>query len=62
MGGGHTQVFMPVDTLKMVDRDGFVGITLDRTSIISVQTPQIFAYADLKLAYREAALERIQRH
>lgn len=45
------------DTLKMVDRDGFVGITLDRTSIISVQTPQIFAYADLKLAYREAALE-----
>lgn len=45
------------DTLKMVDRDGFVGITLDRTSIISVQTPQIFGYADLKAAYREADLE-----
>lgn len=42
------------DTLKMIDRDGFVSHTLDRTSVIAVQTPQIFQFHKLKKAYQEA--------
>ncbi|MDD3268077.1 MAG: 2-C-methyl-D-erythritol 4-phosphate cytidylyltransferase [Syntrophomonadaceae bacterium] len=42
------------DTLKHVDRDGFVRQTLDRASIIAVQTPQIFKYAELCEAYANA--------
>ncbi|MEN6325572.1 MAG: 2-C-methyl-D-erythritol 4-phosphate cytidylyltransferase [Syntrophomonas sp.] len=42
------------DTLKHVDRDGFVRQTLDRESIIVVQTPQIFKYAELCEAYTNA--------
>lgn len=42
------------DTIKMVDRDSFVGQTLDRTSVVAVQTPQIFNYSELKRAYEFA--------
>lgn len=42
------------DTLKSIDRDGFVRQTLDRSTIISVQTPQIFNYAELFKAYENA--------
>lgn len=42
------------DTLKSVDRDGFVRQTLDRSSVYAIQTPQIFKYAELLTAYREA--------
>ncbi|MEN6350592.1 MAG: 2-C-methyl-D-erythritol 4-phosphate cytidylyltransferase [Syntrophomonas sp.] len=42
------------DTLKNVDRDGFVRQTLDRSSIIAVQTPQIFKYTELFQAYESA--------
>lgn len=48
------------DTLKMVDRDSFVGHTLDRTSVIAVQTPQIFRYDELKKAYQEAYHDNFQ--
>lgn len=44
------------DTIKMVDKDGFVSSTIDRSSIMAVQTPQIFAYAKLLKAY-ELALQ-----
>lgn len=44
------------DTLKMVDRDGFVGNTLDRSSTVFIQTPQVFRYSELYQAY-EMALE-----
>ena len=42
------------DTLKMVDRDNFVGQTLDRTGVVAVQTPQIFNYKELTRAYEFA--------
>lgn len=42
------------DTLKMVDRDNFVGQTLDRSSIVAVQTPQVFKYNELLRAYEYA--------
>ncbi|HOQ08600.1 MAG TPA: 2-C-methyl-D-erythritol 4-phosphate cytidylyltransferase [Syntrophomonadaceae bacterium] len=42
------------DTLKMVDRDSFVSHTLDRNSVVAVQTPQIFEFHELKKAYQEA--------
>lgn len=29
------------DTLKMVDQDGFVGNTLDRSRVVFIQTPQV---------------------
>jgi 2-C-methyl-D-erythritol 4-phosphate cytidylyltransferase len=42
------------DTLKRVDREGFVQQTLERNSIVAVQTPQVFKYAELVAAYRLA--------
>lgn len=48
------------DTLKMVDRDNFVGKTLDRSSIIMVQTPQVFRFAELYKAYEEANIENFR--
>jgi 2-C-methyl-D-erythritol 4-phosphate cytidylyltransferase len=46
------------DTLKMVDRDGFVRHTLDRESVFHILTPQIFKYDELLSAYRQAYEER----
>lgn len=42
---------MARDTLKMIDRDGFVGHTLDRSVVSLIQTPQIFQYQELVKAY-----------
>jgi 2-C-methyl-D-erythritol 4-phosphate cytidylyltransferase len=39
------------DTLKMVDRDGFVGHTMDRSVVAMIQTPQVFQYQELLKAY-----------
>ncbi len=40
-----------VDTVKRVDTDGMVEVTLDRASLVSVQTPQAFAAAALRAAH-----------
>lgn len=45
------------DTLKFVDRDDFVRQTLDRTTVVAIQTPQIFKYSELRSAYRLAQEE-----
>lgn len=45
------------NTVKVVDRDGFVSDTLDRNSVYAIQTPQIFKYKELLTAYREAQQE-----
>ena len=42
---------MARDTLKMIDRDEFVGHTLDRSVVSLIQTPQIFQYQELIRAY-----------
>lgn len=42
------------DTLKVVDRDGFVGHTLDRSIVTAIQTPQVFHYQELVQAYEHA--------
>lgn len=42
------------DTIKSVDRDGFVRQTLDRSSVVGIQTPQVFKFAELYSAYRLA--------
>jgi len=42
------------DTMKMVDRDGFVTMTLDRSSVVTIQTPQIFSFDELYQAYESA--------
>ena len=44
------------DTLKIVDRDGFVGNTLNRSTTVFIQTPQVFRFQELYQAY-EMALE-----
>jgi 2-C-methyl-D-erythritol 4-phosphate cytidylyltransferase/2-C-methyl-D-erythritol 2,4-cyclodiphosphate synthase len=43
------------DTVKSVDRQGFVDKTLDRKSLRTIQTPQGFAFATLLAAHRKAA-------
>ena len=44
------------DTLKIVDRDGFVGNTLNRSTTVFIQTPHVFRFQELYQAY-EMALE-----
>jgi 2-C-methyl-D-erythritol 4-phosphate cytidylyltransferase/2-C-methyl-D-erythritol 2,4-cyclodiphosphate synthase len=47
---------LPVtDTVKSVDRQGFVEATLDRKTLRTIQTPQGFAFAPLLDAHRKAA-------
>jgi len=48
------------DTIKSVDRDGFVRQTLDRSSVYAIQTPQIFKYMELRAAYEEAYKDNFQ--
>ncbi|MGI5920558.1 MAG: 2-C-methyl-D-erythritol 4-phosphate cytidylyltransferase [Syntrophomonadaceae bacterium] len=42
------------DTLKFIDRDDFVRQTIDRSSVVAIQTPQVFKYHELFTAYRQA--------
>ena len=42
------------DTVKEVDRDGFVKKTYNRQYVWLVQTPQVFRYEDLISAHKEA--------
>jgi 2-C-methyl-D-erythritol 4-phosphate cytidylyltransferase / 2-C-methyl-D-erythritol 2,4-cyclodiphosphate synthase len=47
---------LPVtDTVKTVDGSGQVVETLDRSRLVTVQTPQVFAFSDLLAAHRRAA-------
>lgn len=46
------------DTVKLGDRDGFVRQTLDRTAVYAIQTPQVFNYSELVIAYRAAREEQ----
>ena len=49
---------LPVtDTIKMIDPAGFVGATLDRSALRTVQTPQAFVYQPLLVAHRRATAE-----
>jgi 2-C-methyl-D-erythritol 4-phosphate cytidylyltransferase len=49
----------PVDTIKVVDRDGLVRGTPERASLRSAQTPQAFPRAVLDEAHRRAAAEGV---
>lgn len=44
----------PKDTLKLIDDNGFVDKTLNREQLVAVQTPQLFDYHKLLLAYQKA--------
>ncbi len=46
------------NTMKVIDENAFVIETLDRSTLISVQTPQIFNYAQLLQAYERAANDK----
>ncbi len=48
------------DTQKMVDRDGFVRQTLDRNGVFAIQTPQVFNYKELIMAYQKAYEEEFR--
>lgn len=45
------------DTIKVVDRHGRVGETLDRAQLRAIQTPQAFAFAPLLEAHRRGERE-----
>lgn len=49
---GAVTAAVPVkDTIKTADAQGFVERTLDRSTLWSIQTPQVFSYPLLKNAY-----------
>ena len=43
-----------VDTLKRVDEKNMVSTTVDRRSMVAIQTPQGFQYSVLRAAYQNA--------
>lgn len=47
------------DTIKVVDKDGFIVSTPDRSSLISIQTPQIFDFDIYKKACENAVKKGI---
>ncbi len=47
---------MAKDTVKIVDADGFVTATPDRSCVWNVQTPQCFDYTMIKAAYEELVM------
>lgn len=52
---GAAAVGVPVkDTIKVIDGDGFVIDTPDRSTLFAVQTPQIFDFKHYKLALEKA--------
>ena len=53
--GAAVPVLPVTDTVKVVDANGRVAKTLDRTSLRTIQTPQVFPFAQLLEAHRNAA-------
>jgi 2-C-methyl-D-erythritol 4-phosphate cytidylyltransferase/2-C-methyl-D-erythritol 2,4-cyclodiphosphate synthase len=53
--GAAVPVLPVTDTVKVVDAQGIVTTTLDRSTLRTIQTPQIFPYATLLDAHRKAA-------
>jgi 2-C-methyl-D-erythritol 4-phosphate cytidylyltransferase/2-C-methyl-D-erythritol 2,4-cyclodiphosphate synthase len=54
--GAAVPVLPVTDTVKVVDAEGIVTTTLDRSTLRTIQTPQIFPYATLLDAHRKAAV------
>ncbi len=59
IGAGESGAAVPgvpvTDTIKMIDPDGDVAVTPDRSSLRAIQTPQAFRYGPLLAAHRRAA-------
>ncbi|MGZ5854152.1 MAG: 2-C-methyl-D-erythritol 4-phosphate cytidylyltransferase, partial [Xanthobacteraceae bacterium] len=53
--GAAVPVLPVTDTVKVVDQAGRVAKTLDRTTLRTIQTPQVFPFAQLLDAHRKAA-------
>ncbi len=53
--GAAVPVLPVTDTVKVVDAQGNVTTTLDRSTLRTIQTPQIFPFATLLEAHRKAA-------
>ena len=51
----------PSDTIKVVDESGRVTNTIDRTTLVAVQTPQAFRAVLLRRAHDEALPPRARR-
>ena len=55
-------VAVPVkDTIKIVNRDGVINKTLERDSLVAVQTPQAFSYTLIRNAY-ESIMKQEHSH
>lgn len=51
---GACTAAMPVkDTIKKADGDGFAAMTLDRSTLWQIQTPQVFSYGLIRAAYEK---------
>ncbi|HST95791.1 MAG TPA: bifunctional 2-C-methyl-D-erythritol 4-phosphate cytidylyltransferase/2-C-methyl-D-erythritol 2,4-cyclodiphosphate synthase [Microvirga sp.] len=59
IGAGESGAAVPgvpvTDTIKLLDPDGDVAVTPDRSSLRAIQTPQAFRYGPLLAAHRRAA-------
>lgn len=48
----------PTDTIKSIDKDGFIESHLVRSSLTAVQTPQGFSFTKLWQAHKQAAADK----
>lgn len=60
---GACTAAMPVkDTIKRSDENGFAAMTLDRSTLWQIQTPQVFSYGLIRNAYETLLSdEKLQR-
>ena len=54
--GAAVPVLRFTDTIKTIDGEGFIGGTLDRSTVVAVQTPQIFRFGE----YLEASAGAVE--
>ena len=48
---------VPTDTIKVIDKSGFLVQHLERASLTAIQTPQGFSFEELYEAHKKAALD-----
>lgn len=58
--GIATSASRVTDTIKLADKDDFISKTIDRTSLWSVQTPQIFEYKKYQISAYKAKQDNFE--
>lgn len=57
--GGAAPGVMPKDTIKVKDNESFSKQTLDRSTLVAIQTPQVFRFSEIKECHEKVKQDNI---